>query len=470
MYRYFWLIAAVMLMLPFVAMAQETKESDDSGLALTVYNQNFAVVRDIRELDLKAGDNVVLFRNVAASIDGASLHFKSLTDPDGTVVLEQNYEYDLVSGEKLLQKYLDCSIRVLTKDGKVYDGTLLGFDRDQIILAKDPQKGPIEIVSRNDNVTAVVCSELPKGLLTQPTLMWKIAAKKEGKHKSKVTYITRNISWEADYTAAISNDETQLDLSGWVTIRNNSGKRYEDAKIKLVAGSLNIARDMDDGKWGRTGGGIAAKEFFEYYLYTMPRKSTIEDSSTKQMELLNIGEVKCDKIYRYNSTASRRGNPWDKQYGTGETGKVDVFISFVNSKDNNLAIPLPAGRIRAYKKDMDDGSLELIGEDRIGHTPKDEKIELKMGSAFDIVGERKQTDFSRFGSLLEESYEIKIRNHKKEKISVEVWERLYRSAHWEIKKSSIDYEKMDSNTIKFVVEVEPDKEAVVTYTVLSDLK
>ncbi len=471
MVRYFRVILLVLL--PVLVLAQEARESDEVGLCVTVYNQNFGVVRDVREIELAKGENKVLFRDVAAGIDGASLHFKSLTDPDGTVVLEQNYEYDLVNANKLLEKYIDRSVRVLTEEGKMYEGTLLGFDKAQLILSKDPRKGPIQIVARTDNVTAIVCSELPEGLQTKPTLMWKIEAKKAGKHKVKTTYLTGNINWEADYTAVISKDESKLDLGGWVTIRNNSGKRYENTKIKLVAGGVHRAPErpgapMQRAKGGRTRGGVEGKEFFEYYLYTMPRKSTIEDRSTKQLELLNAGGIECTKTYRYNGAiVPRWGDRWNRTYGSQCNKKVDVFLSFKNAQKNNLGLPLPAGRVRVFKKDPDDGSLEMIGEDRVDHTPRDEKVELKMGSAFDIVGERKQTNYRKIaGNVFEESFEIKLRNHKKEKVTVEVWEKLYRSTNWEVRDSSMKHEKVDASTIKFLVDVEPDKEVTITYTVL----
>ena len=469
MRRRFWVLLAVLL--PLVVLAQDRKD-EEVGVCVTIYNQNFGVVRDVRIIELKEGENDVLFQDVAAGIDGASLHFKSLTDPDGTVVLEQNYQYDLVNANKLLQKYIDRPVRVLTKEGKMYEGKLLAFDGGQLILAKDPKKGPIEIVTRAENVTAIVCSELPEGLLTKPTLMWRIKADKEGKHKVKVTYITSRINWEADYTAVISKGDDELSLSGWVTIKNNSGKRYENAKIKLVAGGVHRPperwRRAEQVMKGTLESGVEGREFFEYYIYTMPRRSTIEDKSTKQLELLNADGIACKKTYRYNGAIIPRwGDRFSQYYGTQCNKKVDVFLSFMNTKKNSLGIPLPAGRVRVYKKDPDDGSLEMIGEDRIDHTPKDEKVELKMGSAFDIVGERKQTNYRRIaGNVFEESFEIKLRNHKKEKVTVEVWEKLYRSTNWEVRNSSMKFEKVDANTIKFLVDVEPDEEAKVTYTVL----
>jgi hypothetical protein len=364
-------------------------------------------------------------------------------------------------------------VRVLTKDGKMYEGVLLGFDGGQIILSKDPKKGPIEIVARTDNVTAIVCSEMPEGLLTKPTLKWKLQAAKEGKHDVKVTYLTNGITWEADYTAVISKDEKKLDLGGWVTIKNNSGKRYENARMKLVAGGVHraptpVPRGRDFGGKGGVGSGVEGKEFFEYYLYTMPRKGTVEDKSTKQLELLNSTGIGCVKTFRYNGAIIPRwGNQWETRYGTQCNKKVDVFLSFKNAKDNQLGMPLPGGKVRVFKKDPDDGSLEMIGEDRIDHTPKNEKVELKMGQAFDIVGERKQTNFRRLaGNVFEESFEIKLRNHKKEKITVEVFEKLYRSTNWEIRQESMKHEKVDASTVKYLAEIDPDGEVTITYTVM----
>jgi hypothetical protein len=200
----------------------------------------------------------------------------------------------------------------------------------------------------------------------------------------------------------------------------------------------------------------------------MPRKSTIEDRSTKQLELLNAEGIGCAKIFRYNgAVVPRWGNKFESSYGTQCNKKVDVFLKFENTDKNNLGMPLPGGRVRVFKKDPDDGSLEMIGEDRVSHTPKDEKVELKMGSAFDVVGERKQTNFRRIADRVwEESFEIKLRNHKKEKVTVEVWERLYRSTNWEIRDESMKYEKVDASNIKFLAEIEPDKEVTITYKVL----
>jgi len=276
-----------------------------------------------------------------------------------------------------------------------------------------------------------------------------------------------------------------MDFSGWVTIQNNSGATYKDAEIKLIVGDVRrvSAPRMKMSAMGeemayvkeRPGSQFAEKEFFEYHLYTLQRPSTVKDNSSKQIELFTpVSEAPLEKTfvyygntdalyYSYGSSAIQ-----DRNYGITTNKKVDIYLEFLNKKENKLGMPLPAGRIRVYKKDEADGSLEFVGEDRIDHTPKDERVRIKLGSAFDIVGERKQTNFQTNydRNWIRESFEIRVRNHKKEQVTVKVKEILYRWANWKIEQSSHKFEKEDARTVCFPVTIKPDGEEVITYTVL----
>jgi len=441
--------------------------------------QGYAVVKDWRKMKLDKGRNVIRFQDVAKLIDASTVHFKSLTDPEGTFVVEQNYEYDLVSREKLLDKYIDKEITLPPppdKDLPARTGKLLSsqggmvVEMDGKILINPPQAG------------GIILPSLPGGLITRPTLVWLLNAKKAGEHLAKVTYQTRGILWLADYTAVTKKNDTALDLSGWVTIDNQSGATYEDAQIKLVAGDVHRAPEagvavsgeglMLARKSGRPEGGFEEKGFFEYHLYTLGRPTTVKDNSQKQIELFApVENVPAKKIYLYFGAVNL---PWwgsdalqDRNLGTQMNKKVDIYMTFQNSEKSGLGIPLPAGRVRVYKEDEADGSLEFVGEDRIDHTPKDEKVLLKMGSAFDVVGERKQTNFQidTRAHWIDESFEIKVRNHKQEDIEVIVKENLFRWHNWEVKEKSHEFEKIDARTIHFPVKVPKDGEVTLTYTV-----
>jgi hypothetical protein len=324
--------------------------------------------------------------------------------------------------------------------------------------------------------------ELPDGLLTRPTLAWKLHSKKAGKQDCEISYLTGGMSWSADYVMVTSAKDDQMDLNAWVTINNNSGGVFQDAKLKLVAGDVHrattgmdmsavLARSSMAG-FTKEEQGFSEKSFFEYHLYTLGRPTTLMNNETKQIEMASAAQVPLKKFFVYDGAA----NPYyqdyndytrtDPNYGTAGQKKVWVMLEFKNSKDNNLGLPLPKGRVRVYKKDTDD-SLEFIGEDQIDHTPKDEKVRIKMGNAFDVVGERTRTNFQSDGSRrwFQETFEIKIRNHKEESIQVNVAEHLYRWTNWKILESSHKFTKKDAQNIEFLVIVPKDGETVVTYTV-----
>jgi len=450
----------------WAAPAAEKPAPSEEGVSLTVYNQNFAVVKEVRSLDVPQKTSIVQFRDVAKQIDATSVAFKSLTDPQGTTVLEQNYEFDLVSADKLLDKYIDKALTVVTKQGKSYEGLLQSFDAGQLVLKG---RNGIVMVQRPDNVQNIEFSTLPEGLLTRPTLVWKVATEKPGKHLAQVTYQTQGLSWVSDYSAIINKDDTKMDLSGWVTITNQSGGAYKDAKVKLIAGDVRRIqppvrlREMDsaksEGKGG--GGGFVEKAFFEYHMYTLGRTTTVNENQVKQVELLTTADVPVLKRYVFEPM----GRFWHQRYGSQNEYKINVFVEFKNSQANHLGMALPKGKVRVYKRDPADNELEFVGEDQIDHTPKDEELKLYVGDAFDIVGEKTVTDHKQGDRWSQDSVKDEIRNHKDEDIKTLVREHL-NMAQWELTAKSMEFKKVDASTIEFELAVPKNGKAEVTYTVM----
>ncbi|NUN52132.1 MAG: DUF4139 domain-containing protein [Planctomycetaceae bacterium] len=441
----------------------------------------FSIVKVRRNLRLEAGINAVRFEDVAAGIDGSTVLFRSLTDPAGTKVLEQNFEYDLAGADRILDRYLGKEVSVVRNEA-AYDGRLLSFDAGTLVLAL---RDETVILARDERIQRIALKGLAGGLVTKPTLAWSLQAAKAGEHLVETAYETGGMSWSADYTAVVSEDETRADLSAWVTIRNESGATYADAALKLVAGDVHrapapgaaggqfgmlkaaVAMEMDGAA------GFTEKPFFEYHLYTLGRRTTLPDRSLKQIELFPpVAGVACRKVYLYDG--ARGMQPWygqgpNMEENFGETGnrKVGVFLEFENRESVGLGIPLPAGRMRVHKRDEADGFPELVGEDALDHTPKDEKVRLKMGDAFDVVGERKRTGFRADydSKWMEESFEIRLRNHRKEAVEVLVAERLFRWVNAEIVRKSGEFLQKDAQTVHFPVKVGADQEATLSYTV-----
>ncbi len=474
------MFAAVLALATSAAFAAD---KTDEGVALTIYNQNFAVVRETRKMEIKQKSDTLRFTDVAAQIDGTSVHFKSLTDTAATV-LEQNFEYDLVSADKLLQKYIDKSLTVLTKDGSRYYGNLLSFDPGQLVLRQYGEKGDVVMIQRGDNVKDIQFSALPDGLITKPTLVWLVSTKKTGSHLVEVAYQTTGLGWQADYNAVLDAKDSHLDLNAWVTINNRSGATYKDARVKLMAGdvrriqpprsALYKARAMNALMADADGGGAGFEEkaFFEYHLYTLQRTATVGQNQTKQIELLKTADVPVKKVFLYDGLPSHiryyGGTQMDGGYGNEPCNKkVNVIVEIKNSKDNHMGMPLPKGKVRLFKRDDADGSLEFIGEDQIDHTAKDETMKLKVGDAFDVVGDRKRTDFrvDRAKHEMTETVEISVRNRKAEPIEVLVKESLYRGANWEILNPSHPFKKFDAQTIHIPVKLDKESEQTVTYAV-----
>ncbi len=433
-------------------------------LRVTVYNDNRALISERRTLKLKKGLNEIRFTDVAANIDPTSVSFSSVSDPKGTVVLEQNFEYDLVSTDKLLQKYLDEEIQAVTRDGTQYHGILLGTAGGLIIQGKD---GSTTIVSR-EQIKEIRFPSLPKGLITKPTLMWLLQARRPGKQEIEVAYITTGIGWHADYVLSLSPDDTHADLNGWVTVNNRAGMTFGQARLKLVAGELHKAkkRPMPRVMYEKTvaaAGAPQVKErpLFEYHLYEVQRPVDIKNNQTKQIEFVTSKGITVEKRFVLDS----RRSFWSYA-GDTQKAKVQVQIRFKNKKEIGLGIPLPAGKVRLYKEDVD-GSKQLIGEDRIDHTPKDEEIVLIAGNAFDIVGQRKKTNERVLGKRArQETWEIEVRNHKDKPVTVHVLERLSYWGEWEIVSETMEHKKLNASTIEYLLDIEPENKAMVRYTVI----
>ena len=441
----------------------------------------YGVVRERRQIDLAGGVSTIRFTDVAAGIDPTTVKFESLTDPAGTAVLEQNYEYDLVSSAKLLEKNLDQEVIIERSlgDGKSESlkGTLLSAS-DAIVIRLE--SGDVRIINGYTGVQLTSA----KGLITKPTLVWQLTTAQPGKHDALVTYQTDGLTWRADYNFVLNTEDTAADIGAWVTVVNRSGAGYPDAKLKLVAGDVQRIqppqRMQFNDRMSRVesdapaASGFVEKSFFEYHLYTLGRPTTLPNNSVKQIELFEAKtDVPAEKIYVYYGLPAQMRYyvapaPYtDRNIGTETNKKVDTYLQIDNKEKNGLGIPLPAGRVRVYKRDDADKTNEFIGEDVIGHTPKDEKLLIKLGSAFDIVGERKQTDFTvdKKGHVITESFEIKIRNHKKQPVTVQVKENLFRWTKWQITDESDKHQKQDYRTIHFPVTVPADGEKTVTYTV-----
>jgi hypothetical protein len=442
----------------------------------------YALVRDDREMKIKQGRSQLSFTDVAALIDPTTVTFTSLSDPS-TRVLEQNFQFDLVSTQKLLLKFIDKQITVDKTNGNTVTpitGTLLSAT-DGIVL-----RGTDGSIYSLPAYTSVKFPDLPGGLNTRPTLVWDIQSPSGGSQKTRVTYQTGGITWWADYNLIFNEgadaNSGLLDLSAWVSIINQSGATFGDAKLKLIAGDVNrvqpendirmrgVAMAMAKGAM-EDNSGFVQKDFFEFHLYTLGRPTTLPNNSTKQIELFDQAkQIPAKKVLTYYGAPQPYVYPspyTDRNMGLAMNTKVDVYLEFKNDKQFGLGVPLPAGRLRVSQLDKADGSLEFIGEDKIDHTPKDETVRVKLGSAFDVVGERRQVNFSvdTAGKWMEEEIEVKLRNHKSQPVDVVVKENLYRWTNWKILTKSTNYVKEDARTINFPVKVAKDGETVVRYRV-----
>ncbi len=443
-----------------------------------IYRQipGYAIIKQQRNIEIKQGVSNITFTGVAALLDPTTVIFESLTDPTGTSVLEQDYRFDLLSMDKMLERYIDKEI--------IWGGQrvkLLSVSAGGMLLERP--NGEIEFQKGYDGVRF---PSMAKGLILKPTLNWMIQSQTGGGQQTRISYETQGITWWADYNLVYKDGKDAnhgfLDLGAWVSILNQSGGTYEDATLKLVAGDVNRAAGggrspfmyerSDMALMAKSAPGFEQKSFFEYHLYTLGRKTTIPDRSTKQIELFDAAKnVPVEKKMLYDGSKmymNYGGIQNDKGFGITSNAKVEVFLSFENKEEYGLGVPLPKGRIRVSKLDDADGSFEFIGEDTIDHTPKNETVTIKLGNAFDVVGERRQTAFTRGKNWIIESFEIKIRNHKEQAVEVQIQEHLYRWSNAKVTKVSHNHEMLDARTMHIPVTIEEDGEIVVTYTVRYD--
>jgi hypothetical protein len=452
MIKYNFLLTTILSNILFssVIRAQDA-DKDRQSVAVTVYNNDLGVVRDVRRFDIKSGTSDVKMRDVPTRIDPTTVKITEIDHPKDLDVLEQNYEYDLVSQAKLLSKYIDKTITATDDKGIKTEGTLLAVENDKLTL--QTSTGIVML----PNLTRYTMSvpDLPGGLITKPTLVWKLQSDKSlTKEPLEVLYQTGGLTWHAEYIAALADDEKSLDLTGWVSIDNTSGASFPDAKLKLVAGALHTVSQRPQYDRMKSLGAAnmaAAPQFeerglFEYHVYDLGRQTDINNDEVKQISLLSADGVSDSKHFTY------------------EGGKnVAVTIDFDNAEKNHLGIPMPMGTIRVMKRDKD-GSLEFVGEDKIDHTPRDEKITLHVGNAFDLVGNREVTSSQTLGDReSEETVEITLKNHKDEDVTIDAVENL--GTNWEITQHSMDFEKRNASTVVFHVLVKANGEQKVTYTV-----
>jgi len=442
------------------AGAAVSVEAVREEVAVTIYNGNFGLVRDVRDMSLPGGVSVLEFPHVAALIDPTTVNVKSLTSPASLRVLEQNYEYDLLSPEKLMNKYVGKKVKLLTSEGAVIEAVLLSNNN-----------GPIYEINGEIHMGhpgRVVLPVVPKELIPKPTLVWHLENSSVGNHRVEVSYLTSGITWKADYVVTADAADRMADIAGWVTLDNKSGASYENAALKLVAGDVHRVTPPDQmprvmemmAKADAAAGRFVEEGLFEYHLYTLQGKTTVKDNQTKQVGLMTAAAVPIRKILTFRGMdhfyLSHYGGRLPKQ-------KVNVALEIDNTQKNNLGLPLPKGIVRVYKADSS-GSLQFIGEDLIDHTPKDEKLKVRMGDAFDVVGERVQKDYQVLGTnTYEVEWEISLRNHKKEEVQVTIIEPV--PGDWSVVKSTHPYDKTEAHTLEYVVKVPADGQVKVAYRV-----
>ena len=444
--------------------SSQTTVADQTDVAVTVYNNDRALVRDRRKVTLETGELTLKFMDVAEKIQPETVSLVSLNDAGNLHILEQNYEYDLMSPEKLLEKYVGKDVTLVNKSKEV------DFLEQKAKLLS-VNNGPVYEVEGKiylGHPGLVVLPELPQELIAKPSLIWTLA--NNGKdHEVEATYLTSGMSWKADYVLTMNKEETQMNIEGWVTLNNQSGAPYNNAQLKLVAGEVNIVPQAPQA----VGGAMAKRamrmemapapmqeeSFAEYHLYTLPRRTTIKQNQSKQVSLLSGTKIGVRKIYEFRGDVAYYSSKIDPI----KDQNVDVFLTFENKEKNQLGMPLPAGIMRIYQKDSSE-MYQFSGEDRIKHTAKDETVRLRMGKAFDVVADRIQSDYKVLSSTSHESaYKITVRNHKEVPVTVDVVEPM--PGMWNIIEKSADFVKKDASTAVFSLPIKAGETAELTYRV-----
>jgi hypothetical protein len=457
---------------PTPSSGQDTSTIDDqTELAVTVYNSELALVRDVRNIRLPSGSFDLRFMDIAATVNPATVHFRSLSEPSRVRVLEQNYEYDLLEPDKLLRKYVGRDVtlvRTRTEDGSTRQ------EEVKARLLSYNNNGPVWRVG-NEIVTGLHADhirfpELPNDLYSRPTLIWTLDNAGVERHRVEASYLAGKLDWEADYVLTVARDDKAADLDGWVTLTNASGTSFRNASLQLVAGDLNRVRqvigDMRKDRAPAAQRGVAEsvmvqEAFSDFHLYTLGRKTTIGNNETKQVSMLSGSGVPVDKRYLVEGQSYYYHNA--RHPGAPIKDVVQVYYQFRNEQKAGLGMPMPAGIVRVYQADSK-GGLQFAGEDRIDHTPKDETIKLKIGNAFDVVCERNQIDFQKIAAnVYEFEYEITLRNHKTAPVTVEVNEPI--GGTWRMINSSHEWTKTAAWAARFMVPVAQDGTATLKYRV-----
>jgi len=451
--------------------AHETTMNDQTDLAVTVYNSNVALVRDTRDVSLPSGDFQLRFMDIASTIMPATVHFRSLADPEKLTVLEQNYEYDLLDANKILDKYVGREVNIIRAVQK--NGSTEWEETTATLLANN-NGAPVwkigDSIVTGMSAGSYRFSSLPDNLYSRPTLVWLLNNTGARRQKIEASYLANNVSWSADYVMTVTREENSADLDGWVTMANNSGAAFKNAKLQLVAGELNRVSTYGGPRNSAIAGmAMEAKaappmqqeSFSEYHLYTLNRRTSIFDKETKQLSLLNASRFPVEKHFIVNGQSYYYRSAMSP--GSPIKDVVLVYYKFKNEEKTGLGMPLPAGTVRVYQADSHGGIL-FIGEDRIDHTPKDEQVSVHIGNAFDIVAERKQTDYKKIDNrTFEMEYEITLRNHKESPVTIEVNEPL--GGDWEILNSTFPAKKAAAFAAQFNVLVAKDGTSVLKYRV-----
>ena len=440
----------------------ESTADDQVSLKITIYNNNLGLIKETRKVELPAGEGLLRFVDIPSHIIPTSVHAKSQNNHNDFSVLEQNYEYDLINENKLLDKYVGKKIKIINfneyQDRKeIIEATLLSNNQGQIYKINN------EIYLGYPGYK--ILPELPENLAVRPAITWLYNNKGPKTHNLEVSYLTVNINWKADYVVVLGENDTSADVSAWVSLDNKTGTTYKEAALKLVAGEVHraqkkqavMAYEMMATDRARPSQ-FEGREFSEYHVYDLKRKTTIYDNRTKQVSLFEAFDVGVHKEFIISGAKNYFIRPYRKS-----KQPVHVYIKFQNSKDNNLGMPLPAGIMRLYKKD-DDKSAQFIGEDKIDHTPTNEEVRLKIGEPFDVVAERVQTAYKKISTRLYESdWEITVKNHKEQDITVGIEESLY--DNWEVITHSHPYKKINAFKIQFTVNVPRNEQVKVKYRI-----
>ena len=438
----------------------------------------YGVIKEVRRVAVPKGTGALSFTDVAAWIDPTTVSFNDLDDAK-TTVLEQNFQFDLVSPSKLLEKYIgrEISLAVTMGDGvSNVTGTLLSSNQGSLVLKTDTG---VKIVAMSG--AQLQLGDLPGGLLTKPTLVWKLASESGGEHLVRTTYQTAGMTWRSDYNIVINGSDTKGDITAWVTLMNLSGASFSNAELKLVAGDVHkieASRPMPRGMMRgeamamADAAGFVEKEFADFHLYTLPRRTDVLQNSTQQIALfppVSGFKVSRELVFDFTGGIGAPGQPiLDRDFVIASKAKPSILVSFENKKENSLGMPLPKGKIRVYKEDPADGTLEFIGEDLIDHTPRNETVKIRLGEAFDVVGERIRSDFTidNAAHRMTETFKIELRNQKSAAQKVRVIERPYRWSNWQVTKKSMEFEKLDSATIRFDVDLASEGSRTIEYTVV----